>query len=301
MPTRPTVYLRSIEDTGLKSALLSFAHSFKVCEINNGLKWMDDSSLDIFFGSWKDRNLDHHNVKRNIVKNSTNFLVLETPLLGRQKVELVMRDNWFRLGHNGFLANTGDFNNKNCPSDRWEIISEELDLELHKDSQKQNGPIVLALQLPGDASMQGTDISQWAAQTVDHIRAVTKRPIVIRSPQLPRQYDRWCMERIARHENIQWQEGTKENLQHTLQSAWCAVTFSSGLGIDALMYGCPVIACSPASFVYDLCPNNVEYIESIRLPVREQLFYNLSYAQWSIEELTNGTAKEHFSHLIGKC
>ena len=58
----------------------------------------------VFFGSWKDRDVLHHNVKRNIVDHAPTFIVLETPLIGRQRVEECMSDDWYRIGLNGFLC-----------------------------------------------------------------------------------------------------------------------------------------------------------------------------------------------------
>ena len=295
----PIVYLRTIKDPYLQSSLLSFATSITGCEINNGTNWVDGSELDIIFGSWKDRPDEHHVLKTEIVSKAKNFVVLETPLLGREKVELAFRDRYFRIGVNGFLAHNGTFD---LPivrtSRRWDMLQRDLNIRLEQNSQKENGPIIIALQLPGDASLLGTDISKWAADTVDEIRLTTNRNIIIRSPQLPRQYDNYHMKRIAKHVNVEWQEGTKQNLKETLQSAFCAVTFSSGLGLDALMYGCPVIACSPASFAYDLCPNDVSDIENVTLPYRHELFNKLAYYQWSFDELADGTAWDHILHIL---
>lgn len=300
-PNHPVVYLRSVGDPYLKQMLCDFGASMTACELNDGPCWQAGSDLDVFFGSWKDRNLEHHNLKRDIVAKSKRFIVLETALLGRQKVELVPRDRYVRMGLNGFLANTGNFNYYDRPSDRWEKISSDLGLSLEPTNRSKDSPILVALQLPGDASLQGTDISFWAASVIDHIRLLTNKPIILRTPQLPRDYDEAAMQRIFSHPEIYVQEGTKDNLRDTLRNCWAAVTFSSGIGIDALMYGCPVIAYSPASFCFRLCPNSVEYVEHIELPNeedRQQLFNNLAYAQWSTEELRDGSAWAHMQEAM---
>lgn len=267
-------------------AFLSYDEQYYPCDVA------------VIFGSWKDRSDTHHRVKNEIIKKAKNFIVLETPLIGRGPVHNVMPDVWYRVGLNGFLNDTGNFNNKHKTWDRWDLIRKSLGVELkaYNDSNK-DAPIIVALQLPGDASLRGASIEDWAVHTVQAIRTQSDRKIIVRTPQLERQYKESLI-KVKDFPNVEFQTGTKDNLIPTLESAHCAVTYSSGLAIDALINGCPVVACSPSSFAYDICPNTVDMIDRIKKPNRDQWLFNLSYAQWHESEIERGLPWRHLKQLI---
>lgn len=254
-----------------------------------------ECDVAVIFGSWKDRNNPWHVVKNNVVKNAKNFIVFETPLIGRGKVEDIMQDDWYRVGLNGFLANTGKFNNHNKPSDRWEKIQKELGVSL-KPWKRSGDYIVLALQIPGDASLQGTDISFWARRRLLSIRCQTEMPIILRTPQLKRPYDLKSITKGVRDVTVQ--EGTKENLVPTLDDAYCTVTYTSGMGVDSVMNGTPTIAYNPGNFAYDISTRFIDSINSIAYPDREQWINNLSYCQWNISEIQEGLPWEHLKEIL---
>lgn len=62
----------------------------------------DYYDLSIFFGSWKDKKTDHHLARNHIIKNTKNFICIETPIIGRKEVKDVMEDDSFRIGVNGY-------------------------------------------------------------------------------------------------------------------------------------------------------------------------------------------------------
>ena len=254
-----------------------------------------ECDVAVIFGSWKDRNNPWHTVKNRVVKNAKNFIVFETPLIGRGKVEDIMQDDWYRVGLNGFLANTGKFNNSNRPSDRWEKIQKELGVSL-KPWRMGGDYIVLALQIPGDASLRGTDISDWARRRLLSIRCQTELPIILRTPQLKRSYDLNSIIRGVRDVTVQ--QGTKENLVPTLYDAYCTVTYTSGMGVDSVMNGTPTIAYNPGNFAYDISTRFIDRIQRLAYPDREQWINNLSYCQWNISEIQEGLPWEHLKEIL---
>lgn len=257
-----------------------------------------DCDVAVIFGSWKDRPDLHHVVKQSVVQQAKNFVVLETPLVGRGPVTDVMQDNWYRMGLNGFLADSGNYNNNYRDGKRWEKVQRDLKVELkpwHADGQY----ILIALQLPGDASLRGLNISWWLYQTCLDIRIYTNRKILIRTPQITRDYEAKWIERVKSDiQNVEWQQGTKENLNETLDNAWCSVTYSSGLGIDSVMRGTPAFAMSPASFVYTLGNTELKNIENPCFANREQWLNNICYAQWNTDEMRSGEAWQHIREVI---
>lgn len=254
-----------------------------------------ECDVSVIFGSWKNRNNPWHVVKNKVVKNSKNFIVFETPIIGRGKVENIMQDDWYRVGLNGFLANTGKFNNDNCPQDRWDKIQKELGVSL-KPWKRRGDYIVLALQVPGDASLQGTDISDWARRRLLSIRCQTEMPIILRTPQLKRSYDLKSIIRGVR--GVTTQEGTKENLIPTLDNAYCTVTYTSGMGVDSVINGTPTIAYNSGNFAYGISTRFIDGINSIAYPDRDQWINNLSYCQWNISEIKEGLPWNHLKEII---
>tara|TARA_R110002153_G_scaffold85164_2_gene212884 strand:- start:255 stop:1163 length:909 start_codon:yes stop_codon:yes gene_type:complete len=265
----------------------------------------DDDDIDIcdvavIFGSWKDRNTAWHNCKRVVVESGKPFICIETPLIGRGPVSNILQDDWYRIGVNGFLADTGRFyrQNQSYPSDRWEKISKNLNVKL-QPWKKEGTFIVIALQLPGDASLRGINVTKWAADSAEELRTYTDRPIVVRTPQLDRQFDKENIVRITRIEGAALQQGTKDNLLETLDAAYATVTYSSGFGIDSVIRGTPTIAMDPGNFAYSLGNNKLSQIEDlVRSNDRQQWLNNLSYAQWSRKEIKDGRAWQHIRNQL---
>lgn len=297
-----TIYGKSANDPKFMDMLIKFAIGVETVGDEIFLSYDEeyhDCDVAVIFGSWKDRPDTHHKVKNSIVNNAKNFIVIETPLIGRGPVSNVMQDDWYRIGLNGFLADTGNFNNKHKARDRWNIVRKGLDITIPAYHMRK-GPIVIALQLPGDASLKGISVEQWALDTIKEIRTETDRDIIVRTPQLERSYDQKIMDEMSEQSNVQFQRGTKENLIPTLHEALCTVTYSSGLAIDSLLNGCPNISMSPSSFAYEIVPNTVKGIEDIRGVARDQWLHNLAYAQWHVNEIEQGLPWLHLKKLLEK-
>lgn len=295
------VFIDSANHDRFRETLTCFAHGVATAgesvSIERGLYSKCD--VAVIFGSWKDRTDLHHVVKRSVVQQSTYYIVLETPLVGRGPVSDIFQDDWYRMGLNGFLADTGNFNNVMRDGKRWEKVQRELGVELkpwHTDGQY----ILVALQLPGDASLRGLDISEWVYHTVHDIRKYTDRTIIVRAPQILRDYNSDLFYKLNKEtKDLIWQQGSKDNLNETLDKAWCTVTYSSGLGIDSILRGTRAYAMNTGSFVHSLGFTNLSQIEDNKsLPDRTQWLNDLCYAQWSVDEIKEGEAWNHITELF---
>ena len=71
----------------------------------------------------------HHNLKRKLLV-LLKILSIEITIIGRGKVTNSLNDEWFRIGINGFLNHTGNFNNKDCKNERWQEIKKKFELDL---------------------------------------------------------------------------------------------------------------------------------------------------------------------------
>ena len=258
----------------------------------------ESCDMAVFFGSWKDRDAPHHNVKRDIVARAPRFIVLETPLIGRSRVEEVMSDDWYRIGLDGFLQDTGKFHDGSDHSaSRWEKLSQDLAISVKPPVNNPEGPITIALQLPGDASLRGASIEAWCVESCRTIRSLTQRPILIRLPQLERAWHPVLREAAALPD-IELQMGSFDNLIPTLESSYCTVTYTSGLAIDSLLSGYPTIAMNPGNFAFPIASNSLSDINGINCPVREQWLWNLAHCQWHISEIQEGLPWRQLRELL---
>ena len=252
----------------------------------------------VILGSWKPKERDHHIIRNSVAVESNNFIVIETPLLGRK----VHSDNdQFRIGINGFLNSHGIFTNQ---VDHSDSRLKSLGIEWYGWKNNPNGHILLMLQLPGDASLRGIDIYTWANETIRELRRITDREIRIRIHPQHRIKDNDIFykmvldlftEKIA---NIVISDGKDTPLSHDFQDAYCSIAYTSGSSIDSIIAGIPCIACDPGNFAFDISTQFISEINSLKL-VDHLTVYSwlkkLSFCQWSIEEMENGTA---FRHLI---
>ncbi len=256
--------------------------------------------LGIIMGSWKPREKDHHMVRNAVAENAPCFLVVETALLGRK----ISEDNkYFRIGVNGFLNNSGIFDYKSHPGDRLA----RMGINWQGWRENSNGHILLFLQLPGDASLRGANIYSWALDSIQKIRAKTDRPIVIRTHPLHNIKDTDEFYKLLadifleKIQNISVSFGKTTPLDTDLASAFCTVAYSSGSSIDSILKGIPAITVDPGNFAYDISSN---YLDDIITPKKEvpgvvtNWLSRLAYSQWSIEEMSNGTAWNHLRPLI---
>ena len=252
----------------------------------------------VIFGSWKPRPNNHHIIKNSVVQNAEKFIVLETPLLGRGPVKDIMEDDSYRIGVNGFLHDTGRFNNHMRPIDRWDIIRKKFNLEIKSWNENYDAPIVIVLQIPGDASLRGCNIAEWACISAEIIRNQTDRQILVRMPQISREYDMGWIEKLMTMPGIEMQQGTKANLIPTLEQAYCTVTYTSGMAIESVLNGCPTIACDPGNFAFPISRESVFDINNLRRESRQQWVQDLSYCQWDESEIGIGLPWKHLKNIL---
>ncbi len=184
------------------------------------------------------------------------------------------RYKYASLGYDG-LNGRADFCNTNSPPDRWEP---------HKHLMKLWNPgkdyVLLIGQHPGDSSCSHVNIQQWYVESIMKARAIQDLPVVFRhhpeyeTPSIP------CGVDVV-----------NGNLQNCLNKAACVITFSSTVGIDALLAGIPVVAIDPISMAWPLAGHSVKEVPS--MPDRQQWTYDLAYTQWTEKEIRSGAAWAH--------
>lgn len=146
--------------------------------------------------------------------------------------------------------------------DRWS----KLDIEIKP--WRTTGDYVLVLPQRGIGEPGIAMPRNWLPSMLDKIKRFTDRPIKIR-----------------KHPGM-----TKSvPLEDDLSRAWACVTWGSGAGIKALAYGVPVIHEFRQWIGAPAASGNLD-IENPIMGDRLAMFQRLAFAQWTMEEITNGEA-----------
>lgn len=112
----------------------------------------------------------------------------------------------------------------------------------------------------------GIDVAGWCATIEVRLRQATDRPIRIR----PR--------------------NSRVPLAQELANAWCCVTHSSNVAVDASIAGIPVFV-APTSAAVPIGRTDLE-IEQPAMPGRKNWLRSLASQHFTIAEMANGTARQ---------
>lgn len=208
---------------------------------------------------------------RELRQRGIPYLVVERAYLGN-------RFEWFSLGWNG-LNGDASFCNANSPSDRWDKHWQDV---MQPWQPNPDGYILTIGQVMGDASLGMLDVGQW-------YRATQKRYAKAGKVVMHREHP--DMVAGKKSDPIR-PEATLITgpLIDALKGASQVVTYSSNVGVDAVMLGIPTISCSKTSMAWSVTDR---LYEKPSMPDRTQWAHNLAYCQWLPHEIANGEAWDH--------
>lgn len=315
------VYLNSARDHNERQILQEFAEGILVAQgrepnqklerdlgISDGvdLVYSDNiiaADVDVMFGSWKPREKGHHIIRNEIRSRSPLFICIETPLIGRKTSE---SNNYYRVGINGFLNQAAHW--AECSKELKAKRLQEMGVESWPGWQvKQDGDIIIALQLPGDASLRGIDLNNWLKDTVYQIRQHTDRTIRIRTHPLTDHehlgaFGATIMQLLSEDiKNIKISVGNQRPWNEDLANAWCTVTYTSGLAVDSVLHGIPTIALDVGNFAWTISEHHLENINSPHLEDSKNVkswLEDLTSVQWSRYEMFSGIAWQYLMPKI---
>jgi hypothetical protein len=283
---------------GRWTALNRPTHSVEY-EYNEGYVPCD---IAVMFGSWKPREKGHHVVRSSVAGSAKTFICIETPLLSRRTDTT---NQYYRIGINGFLNQSAYWPEPESVHANSQLS--RLGIKWTGWDSNPKGHVLLALQLPGDASLRGIDINEWALRSIRSIRVWTDRPITIRSHPLIS--DRGFEHHIpllaqAMKENISnitWSDGAVVPWATDLKGAYCTVTYTSGLAIDSVLAGIPTVACDPGNFAWDISTQSLDEIESLKFAndhVINEWLAQLAMCQWNYKQMRSGQAWQHLMSTL---
>lgn len=256
----------------------------------------------IMFGSWKPREKGTHNTRNQIAALSPCFLCVETALLNRRTDR---ENSYFRIGVNGYLNQDAEWPEFDAQVGNTRLA--RIGVSWPGWQHHPDGHVVVCLQLPGDASLRGADINDWAWRTITQIRSVTDRAITVRCHPLvsDRAFEshadlvtRVVMEQIP---NVTFSDGSVRSWDQDIDGAWCTVTYTSGLAIDSVLSGVPTIACDAGNFAWPISSHDPkEVVEPKRDSEHLVLAWlqQLALCQWSLDEMRSGEAWRTYLPLV---
>lgn len=150
-----------------------------------------------------------------------------------------------------------------------------LDIGARLRPWREDGGHVLVA-LPGQhfGAPWGLRMSGWTHAILDRVRAVTDRPIVVRG------------------------KDTDRPLALDLDGAWCVVTHSSNVAVDAVLAGVPAVV-EPSSPTAPLGNVGLEWIRKPHLSEqRGEWLSSLCWQQFTPAEMKSGMAWEAIRRLL---
>jgi hypothetical protein len=133
-----------------------------------------------------------------------------------------------------------------------------------------------------------TDPTDYYQSLVKRVREYTDRPIVFRTHPIG---DKEIRNRIRPPEgvnNLTITDATQRKMVEDLKNAWCVVTRTSNGAVDAVFNGIPVVTEDPICLAHPVAEHSIKKVENPRKPKRNQWLYDMSYAEWSLEEMRQG-------------
>lgn len=217
--------------------------------------------------SWKQPEL----IRRQL-NSGKHLLVMERGFIPN-------RMEWCSLSFDGF---NGRGKGVKAPDDkRFKKHFEHL----YAPWQEIKEPTALVIgQVPNDPSLNGLDINEWVRSTCIKLHDLGWHVIYRPHP--------WVVGHIRRgtmpHLTIPYTEVSYRDLQHDFCRAGIVVTYSSNTATESVLQGIPTIAMDEGSVAYPVTSHTLNHI--LHKPNRDEWRNDLSYRQWSMEELRNGDA-----------
>jgi hypothetical protein len=172
-----------------------------------------------------------------------------------------------------------------CPGDRFD----ELKMAVAEPREPRTGRVLLLGQVPGDTQhwLNVEQLSAWLANRAEYYRARGLRVRFRAHPAAPS---------VALHGLVENRPPDRYVLTDELQEVDLAVTYNSTAGLEAIMAGLPV-ECMPCAHYAAVA----DYGRSVGRGQVLDYFHRLAYAQWTIAELSDGTAlryMDRFAHFL---
>jgi len=202
-------------------------------------------------------------------KAKRKCIVLETGYVKRGDSQ----ENYYAAGFDG-LNGRADFRNQHSPADRWVKLATQL-----QPWKSEGQDILLAAQVPWDASVENSDHLDWLQRTARKLNDISHRTVWFRphpKAQLPPlsgcEYSTGPIDWSRFH---------------------AVVTYSSNTAVEGLIEGVPVFVDDIGSMALACANRCLDDLENPWKPDRHQWAWDLAYTQWTPAEMAEGLTWKH--------
>jgi hypothetical protein len=197
--------------------------------------------------------------------------ILERGYLGDRRA-------WTSVSFGGGLNGRGEFRGPHQDGSRFQKHFSHLLKDWH---QPEGGYALLMGQVPGDQSIRNVDIGAFYAQSAKALQNYGWPDVRFRPhPQAGR------VRGSCGNSGMKIIEG---DLHDAMSGAGVVMTFNSNTGVDAAMFGRPVIAMDEGSMAWPVAGHQVT---EIAMPDRTAWAHRLAWCQWTKQEFLSGECQE---------
>ena len=227
-----------------------------------------------------------HEVFDQCKKHNIRRLVIDSGYINHIRNR---RNNpYYSFGFDG-IKKFSSYYNDSSPSDRLD----KLDINI--SPWKNSGDIILlCASAPTGWTSSLYNHRQWIVDTINKLlKTCSNKHIKIKThPNIAHYINNQIPKKniICGHVRL---EDLSENIR-------CVICAASNISIDAIKLGIPVICPCDFNMVHPHCEQSIENIDNIIQFDRQQLFNDLSYAQYNIEEISNGSAWHRMRQYVHK-
>lgn len=160
---------------------------------------------------------------------------------------------------------------------------------------KKDGSLILICP-PTDAIINFYEEENWLDNILKDLRKYTDRPFKIKFKKVSENKKKYKVgeNTILKQINKSWREKYKNfvcdgPIEEDYKKAWCLITFSSTVALDAILNGIPVI-CGKECCAYPVAQHSLDKIEDPIYPDIYKWLCTLANHQFSREEMASGYA-----------
>jgi hypothetical protein len=196
---------------------------------------------------------------------------------------------YLRYSLGGPFYDHAEYANQNSGPDKWQEISQRLNIQLQPTKNNANGYILICMQRDGGFAMKTLSPLIWLEQKIAEIRQYTTRPIVVRPH--PGAYE---MQDFVKFTNVTVIDPSQTKLVDNLAGAHSVVLFNSSASVAAVCAGIPVFADDSSCVSWAVANKSIARIESPEQFDRQQWIQDLSAAHWSDDDARQGRIYQKF-------
>lgn len=236
------------------------------------------------------------------------YLVTESAVFRRNMIQPPNPMAYHRYSWTSYFRDEGNYNNKNCPADRWLRIQKEQNIDV-RDWRHWGEYVLVIMQRPGDSSLKnliakyGT-YDNFLSSVITDIKKHTDRKIRIRLHPL-RQDKQLEIINNLNLPGIEISPNTQgaslleggDGLYEDFRRAWAVVGFNSNALTESVCEGIPTFSLCPSSMAWECSNTDLKYLDRPNIFERQQWLYNLGYCQWREDEIARGDPWFHLRSI----